>query len=518
MFKTKAFLEGENAYKRGDYSEALDIWLEASEKEDAASQYQIALSFYDLIENETEENQELGFEYLLRAAKNGSPEAQHAIGIFYQGDDPSIIVPEPDRDLSRQWLFSAAENGSVQSMIEIGILGIEQADDNISLQDAEKFLEQAKSLGEPKATNALGIMYQRNDEYEKAAEYFELSRTEGYAIANVNLARLYLEGHGVEKNLRKAVDLAIECSNETADGEIRHSDAYYTAFALLEKLAAEPYEEPLALKALGERAIKSAKYSLLKTKTGAFAPPMEETNLWENIYPFEYLIQDIPNIDQWLAKSNQEDFNASVQEALTYFAKASDLGDNESCFNIGMMIQLGLVVEKSDRTAIAHFERAAANGHIEAKLQLAILEDKKNPNSNLAFEYFFACAQLDLPIAQYETGRRYDFGFGVNQNFEEAAYWYKRAIICSQSDDKANVLASFNIGLMYQEGRGVTCSLEEAYMRVTFAALMSKSCAELADEVTEHIESIAEEQKKFFNTEQIEKFENSKKNYRKFPE
>lgn len=513
-----SFQIGQDAYEREDYSEALKIWLKASKSEDAEAQYYVALCYYDLIHNETDENQEIGFEYLFRAAENGLSDAQHALGVFYQGGDPKIIVPAPDDELSRKWLVRAAESGSTRAMIELGILGIEQKDENITLEDAEKYLKQAHSLGEPKAANALGILYERNNDYENAAQYFRLSRSHGYSMANVNLAKLYVEGLGVEKNASTAVDLVLESANETAHGEIRYPDAYYAAFDLLEKLAATPYDEPRAQNALGERAIRSAKYSLLKIQTGAVAPVIEETYLWDDIHPIEVLVNERQATDHWLATGIQEEFKRSIDEAYDCFAKASNQGNIESCFNIGVMIQLNLIPQSSYDAAIKYFKTAAAKGHIQAQLQLAILEDTRNPNSKEAFEYFLACAQLDLPIAQYETGRRYDFGHGVSQDFKEAAYWYKHAIICSQATDKANILASYNIGLMYKEGNGVPCSLEEAYMRVNFALRMSELCGSLRDDITEKIRITANHLSGLFSAEQLEQLHNTKKNYREFPD
>lgn len=84
-----SFKVGQDAYEREDYSEAFKIWLKASKSEDAEAQYHVALCYYDLIHNETDENQEIGFEYLSRAAENGLSDAQHALGVFYQGGEPN---------------------------------------------------------------------------------------------------------------------------------------------------------------------------------------------------------------------------------------------------------------------------------------------------------------------------------------------------------------------------------------------------------------------------------------------
>ena len=59
-------------------------------------------------------------------------------------------------------------------------------------------------------------------------------------------------------------------------------------------------------------------------------------------------------------------------------------------------------------------------------------------------------------VAQYELGVMYDEGRGVIQDYKEAVKWFRL------SADQGNARAQFNLGVMYVEGQGVTQDFKEA--------------------------------------------------------
>jgi TPR repeat protein len=50
----------------------------------------------------------------------------------------------------------------------------------------------------------------------------------------------------------------------------------------------------------------------------------------------------------------------------------------------------------------------------------------------------------------------YDYGYGVEQNYSEAAKWYRKSI------EQGNAGAQNNLGVLYQYGYGVPQSRQEA--------------------------------------------------------
>ena len=56
--------------------------------------------------------------------------------------------------------------------------------------------------------------------------------------------------------------------------------------------------------------------------------------------------------------------------------------------------------------------------------------------------------QGDAP-AQHNLGLMYDQGRGVPQDYAAAVSWYRKAA------DQGDAIAQYNLGLMYDQGRGV---------------------------------------------------------------
>jgi hypothetical protein len=58
-------------------------------------------------------------------------------------------------------------------------------------------------------------------------------------------------------------------------------------------------------------------------------------------------------------------------------------------------------------------------------------------------------AERGDPQAQFTLGRRYQNGWGVPKDCEQAAIWYRRAAEQGWADAQAN------LGVLYEEGRGI---------------------------------------------------------------
>lgn len=75
--------------------------------------------------------------------------------------------------------------------------------------------------------------------------------------------------------------------------------------------------------------------------------------------------------------------------------------------------------------------------------------------ANAAVQYRQA-AELEVADAQYNLGMMYDNGKGVSQDYKEAAKWYRLAA------DQGLYLAQYNLGVMYERGEGVPQDYKEA--------------------------------------------------------
>ncbi len=75
---------------------------------------------------------------------------------------------------------------------------------------------------------------------------------------------------------------------------------------------------------------------------------------------------------------------------------------------------------------------------------------------NSAFRHWLPLALEGNPDAQFNIGYMYANGFGLDENFSEAANWYRRAAENGISD------AQYNLALLFSSGQGVERDLEES--------------------------------------------------------
>ena len=73
-------------------------------------------------------------------------------------------------------------------------------------EDAALFLERAIDKGDYLAVNDLGVVYQRNGDYESAYKCYRISSDHGCGTATCNIGSLYENGYGVWTNYEKAVE------------------------------------------------------------------------------------------------------------------------------------------------------------------------------------------------------------------------------------------------------------------------------------------------------------------------
>lgn len=109
------------------------------------------------------------------------------------------------------------------------------------------------------------------------------------------------------------------------------------------------------------------------------------------------------------------------------------------------------------------------------------LESEQRGNYSEAAEWYRKAANRGHVDAQYNLGILYEEGRGVTQNYTEASNWY--AIAARQG----NPNAQYSLGLMYESGRGVALDYVEAYMWLSLSIIRSGMNVEDAEK---HVKDI----------------------------
>ena len=77
-------------------------------------------------------------------------------------------------------------------------------------------------------------------------------------------------------------------------------------------------------------------------------------------------------------------------------------------------------------------------------------------NLPLAFKEFRACAEKGDAGCQFNVGLMYEQGIGVTKDEKQAVVWYRK------SADQGNSNAQFNLGVLYENGRGTAVDFAQA--------------------------------------------------------
>jgi TPR repeat protein len=123
--------------------------------------------------------------------------------------------------------------------------------------------------------------------------------------------------------------------------------------------------------------------------------------------------------------------------------------------------------------AVAYYQRAAGQGDVYAKQHLAYLFMNGTGKPELppqevgenCLSYFRRYAEQGNACAQYMFGKCFHYGReSAPKNLTQAVYWYVKAA------DQGYAQAQFNLGVLYEDGRGVTKDYVEAAKLYLLAA------------------------------------------------
>lgn len=149
----------------------------------------------------------------------------------------------------------------------------------------------------------------------------------------------------------------------------------------------------------------------------------------------------------------------------------------EALYNLGLLYDRGLGIEKNETQAFNLYLKAAKGGFSQAQFLLGVMYSsddsitKKNIKESL--RWYRLSAEQGHVLALYDLGVISYFGKeGVPQNFREAIEFFKQAAYKGSHD------AQFNLGMMYGKGEGVPQDNTEAYKWFSLAASAGNKEAE----------------------------------------
>lgn len=154
---------------------------------------------------------------------------------------------------------------------------------------------------------------------------------------------------------------------------------------------------------------------------------------------------------------------ANLRETAYETCKAvADGGDKDIQKAMGDMLYSGWGkgLLKNYKEALMWYQRAAAQGQVQAKYNLGVMYENgegTSPDMTRAFKWYLSAAQDGDVLAQFNAANMLAKGMGVARNEFEATRWYQRA--AQQGDPDA----AFNVANRYAKGLGIQQSAFDAY-------------------------------------------------------
>ena len=145
--------DGFDAYDRGDYQTAKNLWLPLAKGDNADAQYNMGLLYMKGLG--VKKHAKTAMKWFKRAAHFGSADAAYNLGVMYKTGQTG----HPSNKDAIYWWKQAADVGHVESMYNMGVMyaygyGIEK-----NVERAISYWEQAANKGQPESRQLLYKIY-----------------------------------------------------------------------------------------------------------------------------------------------------------------------------------------------------------------------------------------------------------------------------------------------------------------------------------------------------------------------
>ena len=179
-----------------------------------------------------------------------------------------------------------------------------------------------------------------------------------------------------------------------------------------------------------------------------------------------------PGLDQllmeWFIGSHQKKDATAAERC---FREKAEAGDAAAQWWLGASYQYGVGAEKNHRQALHWYRLAARQGRQPAQDMLQALSGQARERQ--LEQHLLEHAEQGDAQAQYEVGRRFWNGDGVDQDHKQAADWFDRAA------RQGLAAAQCALGLCYERGDGVEQDMWQAAAWYQWAAQQDDAEAQL---------------------------------------
>ena len=341
----------------------------------------------------------------------------------------------------------------------------------------------AGELGNANAAYELYRIYENGEgvtpSHKSALHWLVRGAEGGNTDCAAKLVKMYATGSGVEKNIAAARYFIEKISDPTflqkmyfftlgkGEGsfpsEIDDRSSLKESLALADWAAAEAeYDIAARLYYLGAlKGDAGANYALGCSYEKGNGVPKSESEARHHFF----LAASAGNAAAYIKLGDYAkdgiggDIDASL--ALSSYERAADLGSAEACFRLAEAYRHGTLCAPSLPKALRYYEKASLLGNTEAAAEVenirratsAVYEKglaaDREGDVCAAAHFFGMAAGMGHAGASYLIGTMYEEGRGVAPDMKKAVAYFRTAA------ESGNLAAIYRLGICYSEGRGV---------------------------------------------------------------
>lgn len=435
-----------------DVEEAIKYYTLAAMQKDLRAEYSLAILYLK------EADYQQAFVWLNDAAFKGNSYAQFALAKINEtgfNDDSGNPVVKPNKEQSLAMYTLAASSNFGPAQYNLAEILVRSKPENLSESAKRERTELIKNLyngaltsGIKEASLPLAFFKAADKDSQKHLEAFKFANDEaqnGNKNAALLLGLLYDRGVGVQQNRSQAISWYQKAPVNPISSFILGT-YYYSGQNITQDK--EKGLELLKQSQNGDFSYASLNLAIAKHENHEeFISDLE--NALENGNPKAGILM----ADYFVSLNNDED---KLNQAVDIYRKFAQVGDRDAQTKLGFMYEFGLGVSENLGNAQTWYSLASNQNQNVAQFLLGRLHQlgkvDKEPDYNKAKNLYEKSANHFSPAA-VALGFIYDT---VDDNYDLARYYYQMAA------NQRNVIGEYNLGLIYEQGKGIEPNLKYA--------------------------------------------------------
>lgn len=163
--------------------------------------------------------------------------------------------------------------------------------------------------------------------------------------------------------------------------------------------------------------------------------------------------------------------SGKYKEAEPVLRKAAELGSGEAQYNLGYLLQSGVLGEKKPKEAVEWFKKSSENNFNDGHYALMMAYgngDGVEQSSDTAFVYAIKCAENNDPTCMWNVVSCYISGNGVKQNIPKFKEWILRLAKLENPENLAQsgyiTSSRLELAHFYKDGEYFDKDLYQSYL------------------------------------------------------